>query len=498
MDGARERLERTAREIQVEPGGLRLAAADRATLREVAAPGATRERVLQLTLLSADFVGAAIGSALAAVTTGLAAVPAMQLSLTTVLMWLATAYILGLYVGEPLGSWVSGVNEAPRILLGGLLLSWPLVALAAAIGTPHPVASALVAVGGAALVSVVARAGGRGLLHRSTALWEPTVIVGSGVVAGQLVNKLNSHKELGLDVIGIVDDEIDETRTPPVPILGRLAELPQVLRSRNITRVIFAFSRAPHEQLLQGIRACRDHAVRIDIVPRLFEGLEGAGVVHEVGGLPLLSISVPALTRPSRAAKRLLDVVASLVGLIVLLPLLTAIALAIKLESRGPVFFRQVRCGRSGRRFRVFKFRSMVDGADLGKPALYGVNDLRDGVMFKIREDPRITRVGHFLRRSSLDELPQFINVLRGDMSLVGPRPLIPEENGALSEPWHGRRAELRPGITGPWQIRGRSEIGFAEMVGFDYQYVAGWSLARDLEILFRTLPAVLSRRGAY
>jgi len=174
------------------------------------------------------------------------------------------------------------------------------------------------------------------------------------------------------------------------------------------------------------------------------------------------------------------------------------IAAAIKLESRGPVFFRQVRAGRGGNVFRVFKFRSMYADAEQRKVELHAVNDVSDGVMFKMHRDPRVTRTGRVLRRLSLDEVPQLFNVLRGEMSLVGPRPLILPESQALEEDWHERRLDLRPGLTGPWQVSGRSDIPFQEMVRFDYQYVAGWSLARDIEILLATIPAVLSGRGAY
>jgi lipopolysaccharide/colanic/teichoic acid biosynthesis glycosyltransferase len=175
-----------------------------------------------------------------------------------------------------------------------------------------------------------------------------------------------------------------------------------------------------------------------------------------------------------------------------------AIAIAIRLESRGPVFFRQPRAGRGNNSFQLIKFRSMYMDAEQRKAEMEELNEADDGVMFKIRKDPRVTRVGRFIRRFSLDELPQLFNVLRGEMSLVGPRPLIFPETAALEKDWHLRRLELRPGLTGPWQVYGRSQSPFQEMVRFDYQYVAGWSLARDIEILLATIPAVLSGRGAY
>ncbi len=285
---------------------------------------------------------------------------------------------------------------------------------------------------------------------------------------------------------------------PELSHLGRLDDLVDILREQAVDRVIIAFSRATHEQLLESIRACRDRRIAVDIVPRLFEFIGGAGALDQIGGLPLLSIGAPQLTHTSRVAKRALDIVGSGLALIVLSPLFALIALAIMLESPGPVLFRQRRAGRDRKTIRIFKFRSMYRDADLRKADYVADNSHGDGLMFKIKEDPRITGVGAVLRTLSLDELPQLFNVLRGDMSLVGPRPLIFAETAGLEQDWHERRLDLRPGMTGLWQISGRSNIPFHEMVRFDYQYVAGWSLARDAEILLATLPAVLSRRGAY
>ena len=189
-------------------------------------------------------------------------------------------------------------------------------------------------------------------------------------------------------------------------------------------------------------------------------------------------------------AKRALDIFGAGLALLMLSPMLIAIAVAIKLDSRGPVLFRQRRSGRGGEFFTLLKFRSMRTDAT--------VEVRGDGAIVKGRDDDRVTRVGRFIRRFSLDEAPQLINVLQGDMSLVGPRPLVIAEAEALHLDWHARRADLRPGLTGPWQVAGRSNIPFQEMIRFDYQYVAGWSLARDIEILLATVPTVLSGRGAY
>lgn len=197
-----------------------------------------------------------------------------------------------------------------------------------------------------------------------------------------------------------------------------------------------------------------------------------------------------------RQGKRVLDVVGALFALIVFLPVIAVLAVLIKLESRGPVFYRSIRIGRGGRPFTFLKLRSMVKDADRRKQQLTHLNE-SDGPVFKMARDPRITRIGRFIRTTSLDELPQFINVLRGDMSLVGPRPPIPEEV-AQYEPWQLRRLDVRPGITCLWQISGRSRIGFQEWMRLDLEYIKHQSLALDLKILLRTIPAVLSREGAY
>ncbi len=319
---------------------------------------------------------------------------------------------------------------------------------------------------------------------------ERTLILGSGVVALQLVQRLQRHQELGLDPVGYIDDDVHEPGRLGIPRLGTLDSLSDLITFGRVDRVMIAFTRASHEDLLHAIRVCRDAGVTVDIVPRLFEFLEGARTIEQVGGMPLLSISQPTFSPLSRFSKRTLDIVGAALAIVVLAPLLAIIALLIRLDTKGPVFFTQQRSGRGGRFFKLYKFRSMqVDSTVLVRP---------DGAIVKAPDDDRITRVGRVIRRFSLDEAPQLLNVLLGDMSLVGPRPLVLAEHAALSEAWQSRRSDLRPGLTGPWQVSGRSHIPFQDMIKFDYQYVAGWSLARDIEILLATLPAVISGRGAY
>jgi exopolysaccharide biosynthesis polyprenyl glycosylphosphotransferase len=243
-----------------------------------------------------------------------------------------------------------------------------------------------------------------------------------------------------------------------------------------------------------------DLDVQIDIIPRLFEVVSPTAAVHSIEGVPLISVPPFALSRSSRLLKRTIDIGGAAAGLVILAPLLALIALLIKLDSRGSVLFQQIRMGSGDRPFRIFKFRTMVVDADERKAQFADLNKhVRNGDprMFKIPDDPRVTRVGAVLRRYSLDELPQLFNVLRGQMSLVGPRPLILDEDEHVSD-WARKRLQLRPGMTGLWQVMGRSEIPFEEMVTLDYIYVTGWSVGGDLKLLARTVPAIFRTRAVY
>jgi exopolysaccharide biosynthesis polyprenyl glycosylphosphotransferase len=451
-------------------------------------------------LFVADSAAACLAAAAAVLVLGLTATePTAALYVAgATLLWPLAAFSIGLYRTDQLASWASAVTEIPRAFVAMMLITWPLFGLASILTLEQVVALTFLTVAGTTALTGIARTIVRSGLHRAPDLRQRTLILGSGLVAGHVVKKLRNNGQFGLVPVGIVDDEVHDVGSPDLPWLGRFADLDTIIEAQGIDRVIIAFSKASHEQLLESIRACRDAGVTVDVVPRLFEFLDGVRALDQVGGLPLLSIGAPMLTSASIAAKRVLDVAGSLALIALFSPLMLAIALAIKLESRGPIFFRQPRAGRGNSSFQLIKFRSMYVDAEKRKAEMSELNEAGDGVMFKIREDPRVTPVGHFIRRFSLDELPQLFNVLRGEMSLVGPRPLIFPETAALEEAWHLRRLELRPGLTGPWQVYGRSQSPFQEMVRFDYQYVAGWSLARDVEILLATLPAVLSGRGAY
>jgi exopolysaccharide biosynthesis polyprenyl glycosylphosphotransferase len=245
----------------------------------------------------------------------------------------------------------------------------------------------------------------------------------------------------------------------------------------------------------------KDLDVQVDIVPRLFEVVGTNVGIHTVEGIPLIGLPPLRLSRSSRLLKRVMDVTVSGTSLVLLAPLFALIALRIKVDSPGPVFFRQIRMGSRNRIFRIYKFRTMSADADARKHEVAHLNmhaqDGGDPRMFKVPDDPRITRFGAFLRRTSLDELPQLINVFKGQMSLVGPRPLILDEDRYVAE-WARKRLDLKPGMTGLWQVLGRSEIPFEEMTKLDYLYVTNWSLWGDLNLLAQTMPALFRARNAY
>jgi exopolysaccharide biosynthesis polyprenyl glycosylphosphotransferase len=461
------------------------------------ARGRERSALLARLLAVTDVSGAAAAGALGATAAGLSGDVSWIYALSAGLLWVAIVFGGGLYNIDTLGAWASGIPQLGRLTGMALAASWPLTGIAAILGGERTIVGGLTS---ALIILVMALAGRcvvRGVLHRVEPLRQRTVILGSGIVAGQIVDRLRRHGEFGLTPIGLIDDDAHAIEQVGVPVLGNLDDLGTLLRRHNVDRVVIAFTRASHEQLLAAMRACREQRVTVDVVPRLFEFLEGARSLEQIGGLPVLSIGAHRLSRTSAAAKRMLDVVIASLVLLALSPLFFLVALAIKLDSRGPVFFRQPRAGHKGTPFNLFKFRSMQVNADDMKLALLEQNE-RDEIMFKMRRDPRVTRVGAVIRRLSLDELPQLLNVVRGEMSLVGPRPLVLPESEALGEDWHARRLDLRPGITGPWQISGRSDLSVHEMVRMDFQYATGWSLARDLEILLATVPVVLTGRGAY
>jgi exopolysaccharide biosynthesis polyprenyl glycosylphosphotransferase len=317
-------------------------------------------------------------------------------------------------------------------------------------------------------------------------------VVGSSPAADRIVRRLQRVGDI--ELAGMVTDGVAGI-DHPVRVLGGTADLLDICRRNELDR-IFVMSSDQDAGALDGLIRHLPPSVHVSIVPTFSELLTWQSQVEDLDGMTVMDVPPAQLGLLRRVAKRSLDVVFSSVALVALAPLLVLVAVAVKVSSPGPVLFRQTRIGHLGRPFFIVKFRTMTTGAEDAKESLVEANE-GDGPMFKIRSDPRVTPLGGFLRRTSLDELPQLLNVLVGQMSLVGPRPLIPEES-ACFDGWSARRFEVKPGMTGLWQVSGRSDLPFDELRQLDYAYAASWSLWWDLKILCQTPASVLRGRGAY
>jgi exopolysaccharide biosynthesis polyprenyl glycosylphosphotransferase len=423
--------------------------------------------------------------------------------LLTIPAWVVITKLYGLYDHDDERANHSTADDFGGVFHMVTVCTWLVMVVTNLSDIAHPTAQKLVVFWAAAIAFVcLARAGARTLARRNMAYVQNTVIVGAGDVGQLFAKKVLNHPEYGINLVGFVDAKPKERQEDlhEVALLGDAGRLPAIVRLLDVERVIVAFSNDSHEETLELLRAVQDLEVQIDIVPRLFEFV-GPGVeIHTVEGLPLLGLPPLRLSRSSRLLKRATDLALTIPTLVVLAPVFALLALMIKIDSPGPVFFRQVRVGAAGRTFRIFKFRSMHADAEQRKHEVAHLNRHLapggDPRMFKIVGDPRVTRVGNLLRRFSLDELPQLLNVVMGQMSLVGPRPLILDEDRYV-EQWARQRLNLKPGVTGPWQVLGRSEIPFAEMVRLDYHYVNRWSLMGDLRLMALTIPALCRRATA-
>ena len=322
------------------------------------------------------------------------------------------------------------------------------------------------------------------------------LIAGSGPRAAYVEEVIGRHPEWGLEVIGFIDrPEADHQAAVPDERIFELERMAELLRDQVIDEVVVACPRSKLDQFLPVVDRATAAGVPITLLSDIFGDLLPAPRVKRFGVLPALSFAPVHHNVMALAMKRGLDVAGAAIGLVLAAPILVAAAIGIKLTSPGPILFRQERCSLNGRPFVMPKLRTMGVGSDLRKGDLGELNEM-DGPVFKIRDDPRVTRVGRLLRRYSLDELPQLWSVLRGEMSLVGPRPPVPTEVAAYKT-FERRRLSMRPGLTCLWQVNGRNEIGFEDWVRLDLEYIDTWSLIGDLRILARTLPAVLSGHGA-
>lgn len=324
------------------------------------------------------------------------------------------------------------------------------------------------------------------------------LIVGAGEVGRALMRNIVARADLAYHVVGFVDDDPERGTTDlgRFKALGNTENLPRLLRELPIDEVIVSLPWIAREKIIRILNLCQFAGITAKIVPDMFQLSLSHIAIDDVGGIPLISVRETRMSLLDAITKRAIDLFGALVLGIVFAPLMIVASILIRLDSPGPIIFSQPRLGKGRRKFVAHKFRSMYEGADEEQQKLNGLNEAV-GPLFKIKDDPRRTRIGRWLRKTSLDELPQLWNVLKGEMSLVGPRPATPNEVEQYQE-WHKRRLDVAPGITGLSQVSGRSELTFDEQAMLDIYYVENWSAWKDIWILLRTIPAVLFGRGAY
>jgi exopolysaccharide biosynthesis polyprenyl glycosylphosphotransferase len=456
----------------------------RDTLRKLSGVKALRRFLSVLLLVLADALALALGLAGAAHLFGGARLGEVEnLAPLLLVAWISVFAVLRLYDR-------ASSRRNPGALVGAAL-SWAgLVALGAAIYPQSGlelgeiVPAALLALLFAGAFRLLYEQGIEKIYRRGLGQ-TPVVVVGRGEDRTRVCQSMESAPS-PYSIVGEVNLGGDD--------LAALRETLDRTGARGV--ILVGAERLPDEQFLELLRSVRLRGVPLRVVPGALALMRSQPILSESMGLPLLEVRYPRLDNTQRAFKRALDVVLSLCALVLLSPLFAATALAIRLDSAGPVLFRQKRVGADGKVFICYMFRSMYEGAERLQEELEPLNE-SEGAVFKIRDDPRVTPVGRLLRRWSLDELPQLTNVLKGDMSLVGPRPL-PVRDFHRMEEAHKRRLGAVPGMTGYWQISGRSNLSFEEMVRLDLYYIENWSLSFDLKIILRTLGAVLRREGAY
>lgn len=321
------------------------------------------------------------------------------------------------------------------------------------------------------------------------------LIVGSGKRAEAFSNILSQHKEWGLRIIGFIDyNEICQSKIKCSRFIGNLSQLPDILTSNQVDEVIFVVPRSGLDRIEKYVLLCEEIGIKASISADFYQHKIAKGSYEEIHGWPLLAFTPYPRIEEWFVLKRAFDITFASILLLFCAPILAAVIAAIKLGSPGPVFFSQKRAGLNGRHFNLLKFRTMVSDADNMKASIEHLNEMT-GPVFKTKNDPRITGIGRLLRKYSLDELPQLINVLKGDMSLVGPRPPIPAEVEKY-DMWQRRRLSVRPGLTCVWQVSGRNNIGFEQWMKLDLEYIDNWSLKQDFKIILKTIPAVLRGTG--
>jgi exopolysaccharide biosynthesis polyprenyl glycosylphosphotransferase len=475
--------------------GLRAIDGGRLRRRVVAQRHTRRDSEVRRLLLAADLVAISLGLVVATLLLsrhpgefvwGVASLP----------LWVVVFKAYGLYDRDTKRISHGTVDDLPwifhAVLLGSLLLLGlfrltPIHGIELRDLATFAVVTML-AVGG---FRVLARQMGASLLGP-----ERVLLVGEGAQVETLARKLGSHPEYAVEPVGLVSHSYDSPSTlPGLPLLGTYddLDLEALVAEYGVERLVVAHEDYDNERLFALLYRCRELGVKLSVLPQLFDALGPSVELDDVEGVTVLGITPPVLPRSSRFLKRAMDVVGAAVLLVLAAPVIAVAAIAVKLDSPGPAFFRQTRIGREGRRFQLLKCRTMCDDAERRQAELMAQS--KDPDWLHLDHDPRVTRVGRFLRHSSLDELPQLWNVLKGEMSLVGPRPIRPAEDLQL-EGWRRTRIDLTPGITGLWQVLGRANIPFEEMIKLDYLYVTNWSLWTDFSLILRTLPAVFLKRG--
>jgi exopolysaccharide biosynthesis polyprenyl glycosylphosphotransferase len=423
--------------------------------------------------------------------------PPLLGGLAVLFTWSGASSIFGLYGSQRRGSLLLELEALGKAVGATVLVglasaaAWPGGAAASPrLGLALFAASFLILAGSRLTVRQAAHA-----IRRRGYNSRYFTVVGSGAPAEALAREVVRHPHWGYAFLGFVREPGAAPEPSGAPVLGRLEELSRLLSDQVIDEVFFVVAHGQLERIESAVKLCQEQGVVVHISLSGFAEAGSRLTVVESGGRAMLTLSSTPPGGAGLVAKRALDLVASAIMLLLLAPLLAMVAVAIRRDSPGPVLFRQRRVGLNGREFTFFKFRSMRVGAEGELARLQALNEM-DGPVFKMRKDPRITAVGHFLRRSSIDELPQFWNVLRGEMSLVGPRPPLPGEVRQY-KPWQRRRLSVKPGITCTWQVSGRNEIDFDQWMRLDLSYIDGWSFWGDVGICLQTIPAVLFARGA-
>jgi exopolysaccharide biosynthesis polyprenyl glycosylphosphotransferase len=448
----------------------------------------------------ADF-SAAVVAAIAAVWVRFGAHPNHQylvLSLALPLVWVVAVRVFGGYEKRFLGA---GSDEFRRILNAGLSLTGALALISYAVNNELSRVYLLVSMQVIVVLDLLARYALRKRLHRRRARGQcmtSVVAVGHEPAVSQLISEFRREPHHGLQVVAAcLAGECDVNEVAGVPVVGELDDTASVVRNLNAgTVAVLSCPEMDGVKLRTLAWELEKTGADLCVAPALLDVAGPRTTVRPTAGLTLLHVDHPQLSGPRQVVKDLFDRCAAAFGLLALSPLMLAIALAIRLNDNGPALFTQTRVGKGGEPFKMYKFRTMVVDAEARLAEMREKNEF-DGVLFKIRNDPRITAIGARLRKSSLDELPQLINVLRGEMSLVGPRPALPDEAAKYANHVR-RRLVVKPGMTGMWQVNGRSELSWDETVRLDLRYVENWSFALDLQILWKTFSVIFRGFGAY